>query len=79
MYLIASLCMFICISLLIYMQIYVYIYVYKCILTCIWSCSILLLPLAQKVAHDSKGTTQNCQMQVQHWPDITTLSISIAS
>ena len=60
-------------------SIYADICVYRCILACIWSHPISLLPLVRRVAHNSKGAMQNCQMQVQYWPDITALSVSIAS
>ena len=64
----------------IYTLIYVYICVYRCILACIWFYSTLLLsPLARRVAHDSKGATQNCQIQSQCYPGIAVLSVSIAS
>ena len=77
MHYIASVYLFI--YLCFYASIYVYIYVYRCILACIWSCPTSLLPPARRVTHNSKGAMQNCQMQVQHWPDITALSVSIAS
>ena len=35
----------------------------RCILACILARPTSLLPLARRVAHDSKGAMQNCQMQ----------------
>ena len=62
-----------------YAHVYMYIYVYMCILACIWSHPTSLLPAARRVAHNTKGATQKCQIQVQHWPDITVLSVSSVS
>ena len=40
---------------------------------------IFVPPGEESVAHKSKGAMKNCQMQAQHWSDITALSISVAS
>ena len=53
--------------------------VYRFILACIWCPPASLIPPARKITHNSKGAMQKCQIQVQHWPDITGLSISITS
>ena len=41
--------------------------------------SMSLFPPERKVAHNSKGAMQNCQMQAKYWPYITALSVKIAS
>ena len=38
-----------------------------------------LLPLAMKIAHNSKVATQNYQIESQNWPDITAFSVNIIS
>ena len=60
-------------------SIYADICVYRCILACICSYPTSLFPPVSRITHDSKRATQNCQMQVQYWLDITELSGSVAS
>ena len=74
---------YLCFYAFIYTHTHIYIYVcvcvYRCILAYIWYHPISLLPLGRRVTYNSKGATQNNQMQVQHWPDVIALSFSIAS
>ena len=58
----------------------VYMHIYMSILACIWShpISLLLLHLGESPTN-LRELQLNCQMQAQHWPDITALGISILS
>ena len=63
-YIYASCCIFLHGYLYLNAYIYADICVYRGILACIWLYSTSLLPPARTVAHDSKGSTRNCQMRV---------------